>query len=90
MGLFTMSVKDTFHFADGTTAFVGQVEPNVKFIRPCDCEILVDGEVKGSVRIDGEMIACRTTVPERAISTSERVDFAAIGISRSGFTIRSK
>ncbi len=87
---FRMAVKDTFHFRDGTTAFMGTIDSESDFIRPCDCEIVLGGEVKASVRIDGEMIAERKKVPYRAISTKQQIDLADIGIQRSGFIIRSK
>lgn len=56
MSLFIMTVVDTFHLENGRTIFVGQVEPEVKVIPPCDCEILVGDEIKALLRIDGEDI----------------------------------
>ena len=90
MGLFVMTVVDTFHLQDGRTIFVGPIETEAKVIRPCDCEVLVGDEVKASLRIDGEEIPMEKKAPYRAISTSQRLDLASYGIGRSGFKIRSK
>jgi hypothetical protein len=54
--LFEMQVKDTLRLGEHMTAFVGPIESELKFIRACDCDIVVDGQVKGSIRIDGEMV----------------------------------
>jgi hypothetical protein len=56
MALFEMQVKDTFRLGERMTAFVGAIESEAKFIPGCDCNIIVDGEVRGSIRIDGETI----------------------------------
>jgi hypothetical protein len=87
---FEMEVKDTFHFADGTTVFVGPVRSESKFIRTCDCEIILDNEIKASVRIDGEMVATRKQTSYRSISTKQPIDLGAIGVKKEGFIIRSK
>ncbi len=90
MSLFTMKVKDTFHFENGRTVFVGLLDTDAKTIPPCDCEILVGNEVKASMRIDGEEIPKGKQAPDRAISTSQRIDLASCGVGRGGFIIRSK
>ena len=90
MGLFTMRVKDTFHLEGGTTAFIGVLETHARTIPPCDCQIIVNNEVKMSLRIDGEMILQKQQAPCRAISSSQRIDLASFGVGRGGFTIRSK
>lgn len=88
-----MRVEDTFFFDDGTIVFAGPIESDVNFIRACDCEIVKNGEVKTLVRIEGEMRPNRRSgVPstDRAVSTREMVDLAALGLGKSGFLIRSK
>jgi hypothetical protein len=87
--LFEMQVKDTFRLGDHMTAFIGPVESELKFIRACDCEIIVDNEVKGAIRIDGEMILTRRqpvvgeTALYRSISSSEPIDLDGIGVGKS-------
>jgi hypothetical protein len=87
---FVMEVKDTFHFADGTTVFVGPIRSESKFIRPCDCEIVLDSEIKASIHIDGEMVATRKKTPYRSISTKQPIDLDAIGVEKKEFIVRSK
>jgi hypothetical protein len=43
-----MEVKDVFAFEDGTVVFTGPIETHTKFIGPCNCEIVQDGDVKAS------------------------------------------
>jgi hypothetical protein len=87
---FRMIVKDTFHLKDGRTLFVGAVETKAKIAPPCDCEVLVGGEVKASIRIDGEDIPKGKGVSDRVVSTSQQIDLASLGITKGGFEIRSK
>lgn len=96
MTRFAMNVKDTFRLGDHMLAFIGPVQSESNFIGACDCEIVVGNEVKGSIRIDGEMIPKREQTARgeatsyRSISTSQEVELEALGIGRSGFIIRSK
>jgi len=90
MRSFTMKVRDTFHFKNGVTAFIGPLDTEVEFIPPCDCEIVVGDEVKASLRIDGEMILENQMESTRAIATSQPLDLASRGIGRGGFEIRPK
>jgi translation elongation factor EF-Tu-like GTPase len=92
MQIFRMSVEDIFQLADGKTAFTGKIDrPELALIGPCDCEIVLNNKVKASIRIDGEMILEKTEKNAcRAISTSQPIDPARIGVGRGGFTIRSK
>ena len=90
MSLFLMQVKDTFHLADGRTVFIGSVKTEAKNISSCDCEILVENEVKGSLRIDGEEVPKDKRVADRAISTTQRIDLASLGVGKGDFIIRSK
>jgi hypothetical protein len=53
---FSMRVVDVFRFADGRSVFIGPVEGDVKFIRPCKCELLVDSVLSSFIQIEGEMM----------------------------------
>jgi hypothetical protein len=93
MPTFCMRGKDTFFFDDGTVVFAGPVESDANFIRACDCEIVKNGEVKTSLRIEDEMRPnWRPGAPstDRAVSTREAVDLTALGLGKSGFLIRSE
>ena len=48
MKSFEMEVKDTFFFNDGTIAFTGPIQTELKFIGAHDCAIVQGGEVKAS------------------------------------------
>lgn len=85
-----MEVRDTFVFANGTTVFTGPMETQAKFVGPCECELVKNGDVQVSFGIDGEMFPCPSKPPYRAISTREPINLAAIGVDRGGFSIRSK
>jgi hypothetical protein len=93
MRLLEMEVKDVFAFEDGTVVFTGPIETHANFIGACKCEIVQDGEVKASLQIDGEMIPStplEKRTSHRAISTREVINLDAIGVARTGFTIRSE
>lgn len=93
MPTFSMKVQETFFFDDGTVVFAGPVESELKFIRACDCEIVKNGEVKASLRIEGEMRPNRRSLArstDRAVSTREPVDLNGLGLGKGGFLIRSK
>ena len=61
MPLFEMKIIDLFRFADGRTVFVGPIKGDVKFVRPCRCELLVNGVPTCAIQIEGEMIPDRTS-----------------------------
>jgi hypothetical protein len=73
---FVMRIVHVFHFADGRTVLVGPVDGEVKFIRPCKCELLVNGVPTGLIQIEGEMIPDRTTPNGyRSVSTRDAISF---------------
>ena len=93
MAIFTMEVQETFFFDDGTVVFAGPVESELEFIRACDCEIVKNGEIKASLRIEGEMRPNRKSAAhstDRAVSTRGPVDLDGLGLGKRGFLIRSK
>ena len=88
-----MHVQDTFLFEDGTIVFTGQMQSEIKFIRECDCEIVLDGEIKAIVHIDGEMrpnLRPGSDPTIRAVSTKERLNLANLGVGTGGFLLRCK
>jgi hypothetical protein len=87
---FEMKIIELFHFADGRTVLVGPIEGNVKFIRPCKCELLVDGVPRSVIQIEGEMITDRG-LPEgyRSISTRDAVSLDRQLLSTSECLLRS-
>lgn len=73
---FEMKIVDIFHFADGRTVFVGKVDRDTRYIRPCQCELLINGIPKAVIQIEGEMMPDGTS-PEGLRSVSTRDPIAA-------------
>ncbi|MGB2591527.1 MAG: hypothetical protein WBG02_02320 [Candidatus Acidiferrum sp.] len=90
---FEMTVEDTFFFQDGRVVFAGRIEfcgPE-KVIRECDCEIVLNNQIKAPLRIEGEMRPKRwpgVVSSTRALSTRDPINLEAVGLERSGFTLR--
>ena len=51
-----MQVEDIFHFRDGRTVLVGRVEDGPAFIRRGRFGLWLDGELRGSIDVEGEML----------------------------------
>ena len=71
---FEMTIVDLFRFSDGRTVFVGRIDGEAKFIRPCRCELRVDGVLRSVIQLEGEMMPDRNS-PEgyRSVSTRDSV-----------------
>ena|SRR5271166_5750510 len=71
---FEMKIVDIFEFSDGRTVIVGPIEGEVRFIRPCMGELMVNGVAQSIIQVEGEMIPNRVS-PEgyRSVSTREAV-----------------
>jgi len=71
---FRMNVKEVFHFQDGTTVFAGEVTEGPEIIIGGVYELTVDGEIIGSLKINGERSKGR--VPNiRSVDTSQKLTF---------------
>jgi hypothetical protein len=81
-----MHVSDTFLLAHGTTVFLGPVEPDTYPIPACECEIVVDDEVKARFHALGSLFERRDA--PRVIHTVHVFDWQTLGLGRSGFDIR--
>src|SRR5207302_764843 len=86
---FEMKIIELFRFADGRTVFVGPIQGNVQFIRPCRCELLVDGVPRSVIQIEGEMIPNRTPEGYRSVSTRDTVCLERQLLSTSECHLRS-
>lgn len=76
---FRMIVQEVFHFQNGTTVFAGEVIEGPKVINRGIYEIIVDGQLIGTVRIDGER--SRGRVPNvRSVETSQELSFDSEGL----------
>jgi hypothetical protein len=70
---FEMTVMDLFRFGDGRTVLVGPVVGPSDLVRPCDCQLLVEGVLRNVVRIEGEMLPAQKEVGHRAFSTRDSI-----------------
>lgn len=53
---FRMRIRQTFCFRDGRTVLVGPVEGQEIPLRSCACELLVNGQVRQIIMVEGEMM----------------------------------
>jgi hypothetical protein len=71
---FAMKNADVFPFADGRTVLVGPIDGDVKFIRSCKCELLIDGVPIAIIQIEGEMMPDRSSAQGyRSVSTRDAI-----------------
>jgi hypothetical protein len=86
---FAMRIADVFHFADGRTVLVGLIDGDVKFIRPCKCELLVDGVPTAILEIEGEMMPERSsTQGYRSVSTRDTISLNRKAVATSDCVLR--
>jgi|GEM_PF-1837722 len=52
--VYTFQVEAVFHMSDGSYFFVGQPDRPVPHLSPAKAEIMLDGEVVGTIEIDSE------------------------------------
>ena len=88
--MFEMKIVDVFHFSDGRTVFVGHISGKPKYIRPCKCDLLIDGVPKAQFQIEGEMISdSQSAQGFRSISTCAAVPLDKNATARSTCVLRS-
>jgi hypothetical protein len=72
--MYEMIVIEKFDFRDGTTVFVGPVTGDTSRIPPCYCELVINGEKKKSIWIEGErLIEKRKNNSYRVVSTVDKL-----------------
>lgn len=75
---FEMLIEEIFNFQDGRTVFIGSIAGDEKFIKECDCEILIDGQFFSKIHIEGEMLPCNSKSKLRSISTVNKIDVSKL------------
>jgi hypothetical protein len=70
---FEMLVVDRFSFQDGRTVLVGKVFGHDEPIGACTCDLVVDGQCVGTIKLEGEMLREERGQPTglRSVSTAE-------------------
>lgn len=77
LNAFRMTVEDVFQLSFGRTVFVGIIDGETELIKSCQCDLIVAGEKKGTVYIEGEMITeNRSNIVKRSLSTAENVELS--------------
>ena len=71
---FKMIVKEIFSFQEGRTVFVGEVDIKQSLIKPCVCDIYVEGHKRYTIHIEGEMLPNKKYINHRAISTTDDIN----------------
>jgi hypothetical protein len=85
---FEMLVRETFRIK-GWTLFLGFISPDTGFIRPCDCEVVVNDKVITRIHIEGEVHPLSKDPSRRAIGTREIIDLESLELGSSNLVIRS-
>jgi hypothetical protein len=88
----TIQVEDIFHFKDGRTVFVGEVENGPKFIKKGRFGVWLDGEWRGSIDIEGEMLNGGSKAgragPLRSVSTTDKFRLDRESIANRNFVLK--
>jgi hypothetical protein len=86
---FAMKIAEVFHFADGRSVLVGPIDGDVKFIRPCKCELLIDGVPTAIIQIEGEMMPDRSSAKGyRSVSTRDAICLDRQVLASSDYVLR--
>jgi hypothetical protein len=75
---YTMMVEDAFRFADGTTLFLGTVQPEQPHLVPAAAEVQVNGHTIASVNLTEERMPGPASRGRRSLMTPDAVDHEAI------------
>ncbi len=86
---FVMHVADVFHLADGRTVFVGEVLSSPPRIQGMRCQLVIDGEVRDHINLEGEMRFSPNQTTHRAISANKPIPVSSEEIRKSRSTLRS-
>jgi hypothetical protein len=86
---FRMLIRDMFAFQDGRTVLVGPVEGMEEYLPAATCEIRVQGQIRATVRVEGEMIPYSGDHRQRAVSTRDTTGLDRALISQQECTLES-
>ncbi len=71
---FTMLVHDFFRFADGSTVFLGTVEPELPILVPATAEVFVAGRSIGHIHLAEERMPGPASGGRRSLVTRDPID----------------
>lgn len=75
---YTMVVEDFFRLADGSTLFLGTVEPEPRSLLPATAEIRIAGQTIGEIRLTEERMPGPASRGRRSLVTRDPVDHNAL------------
>lgn len=88
---FWMAIDDVFRLQGGRTVFVGAVRSSHRHVPAMTCELLLDGRVIQSLRLEGEMLPeKRHPEPRRSVSTLDSVHVDRQLLTPGRFELRCK
>jgi hypothetical protein len=69
-----MTIEKVFHLRDGRTVMTGRVLHGPSLVRTIRCKLVVDGETRQLLEIEGEILVEKREVSQlRSVSTTEEV-----------------
>ncbi len=86
---FRMRISEVFHFNNGKTVLVGPIEKGPELIPAQPCEILVDGNRRQLIRIEGEMLPSNASQEKRSVSTTDSVLIDRADLKRHAFVLQT-
>lgn len=75
---YRMTVHDVFRFSDGSTLFLGRVEPDVPRLIPAQAEVVVGGKVIARIQLTEERMPGPSSRGRRSLVTRDRLDHEAL------------
>lgn len=72
---FHMILKDIYRLQNNRTVLIGEIHGHNHLIKACNCEVVVKGQVKSQIWVEGEMLFTNAIKKKwRVISTKDNVD----------------
>jgi hypothetical protein len=75
---FTLLVDDFFHFADGSTVFVGTLQGGDSVIVPAEVDIFIGGALLGRIQLTEERMPGPAIRGKRIVVTHDPVNHSAL------------
>ncbi|HEY3324968.1 MAG TPA: hypothetical protein VGP72_31230 [Planctomycetota bacterium] len=87
---FDMDIRDVFYIGGGRVVVAGLISGGDKYIRACQCEVLVEGRAFANIAIEGEWMTEKASdISDRAVSTTDDLKLDRELIARGVCKLRS-
>ena len=87
---FEMLIKEIFNFQDGRTVFVGDISGENKFIKSCNCELIINDQLFSKIHVEGEMLPSGNKSGLRSLSTTDKINISEVPYKRVTVILRCK